>query len=301
MRRHRTEPQCEPSELPGGRTAIRGDSQASRTVIGSLRTSACRDDDDTRLRIAIDRLGTADAGVAQSPAQRVFDAVVGIGYEQVNAIVVELCASTRRRAGRRRAHLGTSPSARTTAESAQSPSSARHGETGLVTTSTWTADVGDVCVPDEEVKEVDIVKLVIREFKRMEWPASDLVVQPPGGKTLVNFETNFYTEQPADPEVGHGRWARGSRSVRDTHVVHLPLRRRHPYDHRQPGAAAPEPRRDPRLRQRPVPSASASTRRTAASTASATATGLRSRTSLTVAGATQDLEVVEAVPQLVLE
>ncbi len=25
-------------------------------------------------------------------------------------------------------------------------------------------------------------------------PASELVVQPPGGRTLVNFDTNFYTE-----------------------------------------------------------------------------------------------------------
>ena len=55
------------------------------------------------------------------------------------------------------------------------------------------ADVGDVCVPDQAVAEVDIVRLVIREFKRMEWPASELVVQPPGGRTLVNLETNFYT------------------------------------------------------------------------------------------------------------
>lgn len=54
-------------------------------------------------------------------------------------------------------------------------------------------DVGDVCVPEDAVQEVDIVKLIIREFKRMEWPASSLVVQPKGGKTLVNFKTNFYT------------------------------------------------------------------------------------------------------------
>ncbi len=26
-------------------------------------------------------------------------------------------------------------------------------------------------------------------------PASELIIQPPDGKTLVNFETNFYTEQ----------------------------------------------------------------------------------------------------------
>jgi hypothetical protein len=54
-------------------------------------------------------------------------------------------------------------------------------------------DVGDVCVPQDAVQEVDLVKLIIREFKRMEWPASRLVVQPKGGKTLVNFKTNFYT------------------------------------------------------------------------------------------------------------
>jgi hypothetical protein len=54
-------------------------------------------------------------------------------------------------------------------------------------------DVGDVCVPDDAMQEVDIVKLIIREFKRIEWPASELVVQPRGGKTLVNFKTNFYT------------------------------------------------------------------------------------------------------------
>jgi hypothetical protein len=54
-------------------------------------------------------------------------------------------------------------------------------------------DVGDVCVPEDAVKEVDLVKLIIREFKRIKWPASKLVVQPRGGKTLVNLKTNFYT------------------------------------------------------------------------------------------------------------
>lgn len=54
-------------------------------------------------------------------------------------------------------------------------------------------DVGDVCVPENEVQEVDLARLVIREFKRIAWPSSKLVVQPRGGRTLVNFETNFYT------------------------------------------------------------------------------------------------------------
>jgi len=34
---------------------------------------------------------------------------------------------------------------------------------------------------------------VERAFRRLSWPASPLVVQPPRGRTLVNFETNFFT------------------------------------------------------------------------------------------------------------
>ena len=30
-------------------------------------------------------------------------------------------------------------------------------------------------------------------FERLGWPPSPLVVQPPKGRTLVNFDTNFYT------------------------------------------------------------------------------------------------------------
>jgi hypothetical protein len=54
-------------------------------------------------------------------------------------------------------------------------------------------DVGDVCVPENAVQQVDLAKLILREFKRIAWPSSQLVVQPRGGRTLVNFETNFYT------------------------------------------------------------------------------------------------------------
>lgn len=38
---------------------------------------------------------------------------------------------------------------------------------------------------------------VRREFRRLSWPASTVVVQPPKGRTLVNFETNFYTTNTA--------------------------------------------------------------------------------------------------------
>jgi hypothetical protein len=36
--------------------------------------------------------------------------------------------------------------------------------------------------------------LVLQALRRIDLPASDLNVQPPGGRTLVNFETNFFTE-----------------------------------------------------------------------------------------------------------
>jgi hypothetical protein len=39
--------------------------------------------------------------------------------------------------------------------------------------------------------------LVFDAMKRLSWPRSVLVVQPPGGETLVNLETNFYTENTA--------------------------------------------------------------------------------------------------------
>lgn len=54
-------------------------------------------------------------------------------------------------------------------------------------------DVGDVCVPESAVQEVDVSQLAIREFKRIDWPASTLVTQPPDGETLVNLDTIFYT------------------------------------------------------------------------------------------------------------
>jgi hypothetical protein len=36
---------------------------------------------------------------------------------------------------------------------------------------------------------------VTRAFRAIDLPEAKLVIQPPNGRTLVNFETNFYTEQ----------------------------------------------------------------------------------------------------------
>ena len=38
-------------------------------------------------------------------------------------------------------------------------------------------------------------QMVGAAFQRLPLPAADLVIQPPNGRTLVNFDTNFYTEQ----------------------------------------------------------------------------------------------------------
>ena len=34
----------------------------------------------------------------------------------------------------------------------------------------------------------------VQTFRRITLPASELIIQPPNGRTLVNFDTNFYTE-----------------------------------------------------------------------------------------------------------
>ena len=56
-----------------------------------------------------------------------------------------------------------------------------------------------VCVTDAEAREARVVTagLVVSAFRRLAWPASDLVIQPPRGRTLVNFETNFFTDNAA--------------------------------------------------------------------------------------------------------
>ena len=58
-------------------------------------------------------------------------------------------------------------------------------------------NVGTACLSAGEADAVDdpppIRVLVLEAFKRLDWQPSDLVVQPPGGKTLVNLKTNFYT------------------------------------------------------------------------------------------------------------
>ncbi|MDX6357452.1 MAG: hypothetical protein QOH37_506, partial [Nocardioidaceae bacterium] len=51
------------------------------------------------------------------------------------------------------------------------------------------------CLTDQEAQHLGGLTpgAVQHAFERLAWPASRLVVQPPDGRTLVNFDTNFYT------------------------------------------------------------------------------------------------------------
>lgn len=50
---------------------------------------------------------------------------------------------------------------------------------------------------DEGVAPVLTIGLIRRAFAELELPAGRLVIQPPDGLTLVNFDTNFYTTSTA--------------------------------------------------------------------------------------------------------
>jgi hypothetical protein len=55
------------------------------------------------------------------------------------------------------------------------------------------------CLTDQEAKHLGGLTpgAVQHAFESLAWPASPLVVQPPDGKTLVNFDTNFFTTNSA--------------------------------------------------------------------------------------------------------
>lgn len=55
--------------------------------------------------------------------------------------------------------------------------------------------VGSTCLTPGQADMLEAASpgLVLREFQRLGWPASSVVIQPPDGETLVNFATNFLT------------------------------------------------------------------------------------------------------------
>lgn len=58
-------------------------------------------------------------------------------------------------------------------------------------------DVEEMCGgADDAVDDVVLTPgLVARALRRVPLPPSELIIQPPDGRTLVNFDTNFYTEE----------------------------------------------------------------------------------------------------------
>lgn len=58
---------------------------------------------------------------------------------------------------------------------------------------------GFACLTAHEAGDLGAITpaMVFSAMKRLTWPRSELVVQPPGGETLVNLETNFFTTNTA--------------------------------------------------------------------------------------------------------
>lgn len=50
------------------------------------------------------------------------------------------------------------------------------------------------CPGEGEIQE-PTPGMILAAFRRIPLPASPLIIEPPDGRTLVNFETNFYTEK----------------------------------------------------------------------------------------------------------
>ena len=66
--------------------------------------------------------------------------------------------------------------------------------TTYVTASGALLEGGDNCPEEMTAAPTVTPGMVAAAFQRIPLPASELMVQPPGGRTLVNFDTNFYTE-----------------------------------------------------------------------------------------------------------
>lgn len=72
-----------------------------------------------------------------------------------------------------------------------------------LTASGHAVDLGTSCPVEGRPAQAPVVTpgLVLRALRAIYLPAAELSVQPPNGRTLVNFDTNFFTEQGAFTRV----------------------------------------------------------------------------------------------------
>ena len=58
------------------------------------------------------------------------------------------------------------------------------------------SNLGIVCLEPADVAGLATITpaMVRREMERLNWPQAQLEVQPPDGQTLINFDTNFFTD-----------------------------------------------------------------------------------------------------------
>jgi hypothetical protein len=165
--------------------------------------------------------------------------------------------------------------------------------------------VGTACLSADEADTVGdpppIRALVLRAFKTLDWPASTLVVQPPDGRTLVNLDTNFYTTNTEVTSIAVTlvqsrvvvsarpiayRWHFGDGTTETT---------------TSPGAPYPDLDVAHVYEQTDKVAVSVDTQYGAASFTVDGGAPEQIPSTIWVAGEGQDLQIVEALPQLVLQ
>jgi hypothetical protein len=162
---------------------------------------------------------------------------------------------------------------------------------------------GLACLTASEARDVDdppIRVLVIRTFENLDWDPSQVVVQPPGGKTLVNLDTNFFTTnvQPTSIPVR----LQGQTVV----VTASPIAYRWNFGDgtsmttTSPGAPYPELDVAHVYQQLEQVAVSVDTQYGGASFTVNGGPPESIPSTVWVAGAAEDLQIVEALPQLVL-
>lgn len=164
---------------------------------------------------------------------------------------------------------------------------------------------GLACLTASEARDVDeppIRVLVIRTFETLDWDSSEVVVQPPGGKTLVNLDTNFFTTNNQSTSITVR--LQGQTVVVTARPIAYQWNFGDGTSTTTTSPGAPYPNLDVAHVYEQVDEVVAVSVDTQYGDASFTVNGGPPEpipSTLWVAGAAEDLAIVEALPQLVLE